>query len=325
MIAALSRRRLMPLDPQCEAIINAARAAGGAPFDQINHVAARRAYARATAAYRHTSGDLESVENKQFPGPAGDVPVRIYRPVSNDDGGLPCLVFFHGGGWVLGDLDSHDHMCRHLAHGARAMVVAVDYRLAPEHKFPAALDDCCAAVRWVFDQAHSLGIDASRIAVGGDSAGGNIAAAVSISMRDTNGPSLTAQLLIYPAVDFTADNDSLRENGSGFLLTRDAIELFAEHYLPNRESRSDPRASPQLRNNHANLPRAFVQTAEFDPLRDEGRTYAETLMAAGCPVEYKCYPGVVHGFARMCARVDAAIVALDDACGVLREAFASNG
>lgn len=312
----------MPLDPQCQAIIEAALAAGGAPFEQHDHIAAREAYAGTTAAYRHTTGELESVENSVFPGPACDVPIRIYRPAKKDGDALPCLVFFHGGGWVLGDLESHDHICRHLANGTRSAVIAVDYRLAPEHKFPAALDDCCAAVRWVVDQADSLNIDPTRIAVGGDSAGGNLAAAVAIAIRDSNGPTIAAQLLIYPAVDFTADNDSLRDNASGYLLTRAAIEMFAEHYLPNREARSDPRASPQLRNNHAKLPRAFVQTAEFDPLRDEGRTYAETLMAAGCPVEYKCYPGVVHGFMRMCARVDAAIVALDDACGVLREVFA---
>ena len=312
----------MPLDPQCKAIIDAAAAAGGAPFDQNDHIASRKSYAGTTAIYRHSCGPLDAIENTQFPGPAGTVPVRIYRP-DHDNGGpaLPGLVFFHGGGWVVGDLDTHDHMCRHLAHGANIVVVAVDYRLAPEHKFPAALDDCCAAVRWVANEAGTLNIDGSCIAVGGDSAGGNLAAAVSIAMRDTQGPEIKLQLLIYPAVDFTADNDSLHENGDGYLLTRAAIEMFADLYLPNRESRSDPRASPQLRSNHANLPRAFIQTAEFDPLRDEGRAYAESLMAAGCPVEYKCYPGVVHGFARMCARVDAAVIALDNACGALREAF----
>jgi acetyl esterase len=310
----------MPLNRQCQTIVDALAAASSAPPDKPDHLATRAAYAKTTAFYQHATDELASVEDRSFPGPGGEVPIRVYRPYS-EGGSAPCLLFFHGGGWSLGDLDSHDHMCRHFAHGAQATVIAVDYRLAPEHKFPAAVDDSVAAVRWVFENARQLDIDANRIAVGGDSAGGNLAAAASIALRDTNGPPLTLQLLIYPAVNFTADNESLRDNGSGYILTRDALEMFADLYLPNSEARSDPRASPQLRNNHANLPRAFVQTAEFDPLRDEGRTYAETLMAAGCAVEYKCYPGVVHGFARMGRRVDLALTALDDACGVLREAF----
>jgi acetyl esterase len=310
----------MSLDPQCRDIIDAAAAAGGSPFEHADHRVVRDAYAATTAAYRHRSGELENVVEAGFDGPGGKIQVRIYRPRNDRDGGLPCLVYFHGGGWVVGDLDTHDHVCRYLAHGAGALVIAVDYRLAPEHKFPAALDDCVAAVQWVADAADVLGVDRERIAIGGDSAGGNLAAATAIVLRDNGGPALALQLLIYPATDFTADNDSLRDNANGYLLTRDAMAIFTDLYLPDHEARSDPRASPQLHNNHARLPRAFVQTAEFDPLRDEARTYAETLMAAGCPVEYKCYPGMVHGFVRMGGRVDAALTALDDACGVLREA-----
>jgi acetyl esterase len=313
----------MPLDPQCAAIIEAAAAAGGAPFDQPDPAAARRAYNAGTAAIRHTTDPLERVGDTSFSGPAGPVPVRMYRPYSGHDDPLPVVVFFHGGGWTIGDLDSHDHMCRHLALGAKACVIAVDYRLAPEHKFPAAYEDCIAAVQWAVANAEELKIDSNRIAVAGDSAGGNLAATVCIALRDMDGPKISAQVLMYPAVDFTADNDSIRENGSGYLLTRGALEMFADFYLPNRAARSDPRASPQLRSNHANLPRAFIQTAEFDPLRDECRRYAETLMAAGTAVEYKCYPGMIHGFARMCARVDAAVAALNDACGMLREQFAA--
>ncbi len=309
----------MPLDPQCRALIEAA--AGSAPFDGSDHIAVRNGYAATISAFRHATGELNSVVDSAFPGPAGDVPIRIYRPQGDGASLAPCLIFYHGGGWAVGDLDTHDHMCRHLAHGSGAVVISVDYRLAPEHKFPAGLADCIAAVHWVIDNAGKLEVDATRVAIGGDSAGGNLAAAVTIEMRDTGGPKLALQLLIYPAVDFTADNNSLRENATGYMLTREALEMFTDLYLPDRTTRSDPRASPLLCASHTDLPRAFVQTAEFDPLRDEGRAYAEALMAAGCPVEYKCYPGVIHGFARMGAKVDAGLTALDDACGVLREAL----
>jgi acetyl esterase/lipase len=310
----------MSIDPQCQTIIDAA-AQAGSPFEQGDHLAARIAYSATTTAYRHPTGELDSVIDREFAGPAGAVPVRIYRPRQAESGALPCLIFFHGGGWVVGDLDSHDHVCRYLAAGAAATVVAVDYRLAPEHKFPAALEDCVAAVHWVVESAGELGLDHHRIAIGGDSAGGNLAAATAIALRDSGGPALALQLLIYPAVNFTADNQSLKENATGYLLTGDALEMFADLYLPNRAARSDPRASPQLSGDHTNLARAFVQAAEFDPLRDEARAYAETLRAAGCPVDYKCYPGMIHGFARMGGKVDTALTALDDACRALREAF----
>ena len=310
----------MPLDPQCRALIEAA-AAGAAPFAGSDHIAVRSGYAATTSAFRHATGDLESVVDVEFPGPAGDIPIRIYRPQSEHTSPAPCFIFYHGGGWAVGDLDTHDHMCRHLAHGSGVVVISVEYRLAPEHKFPAGLDDCVAAVHWVLDSAAELEIDPLRVAIGGDSAGGNLAASVTIALRDTGGPKLALQLLLYPAVDFTADNESLRENATGYLLTRDALEMFTDLYLPDRATRSDPRASPLLCQSHAELPRAFVQTAEFDPLRDGGRAYAEALMAAGSPVVYKCYPGVIHGFARMGAKVDAGLTALDDACGVLRETF----
>jgi len=310
----------MPVDPQCQALLDAA-AAAGAPFAHDDYRAIRAAYAATTPSYRHATEPLAAVDDRTFAGPACAVPVRIYRPTTASSSPAPCVVYFHGGGWVVGDLDSHDHLCRYLAHGAGAVVVAVDYRLAPEHPFPAPLDDCIAAVHWVADNAVELDIDPQRLALGGDSAGGNLAAATAIALRDGKGPRALVQLLIYPAVDFTANNDSLRDNAEGYLLTRSALDLFTRLYLPDEATRSDPRASPQLRNRHTDLPRAFIQTAEYDPLRDEARDYAQTLAAAGCPVEYKCYPGMVHGFARMGGKVDMALTALDDACGVMREAF----
>ncbi len=312
----------MSLDPQCAKIIEAAAAAGGSPFEQDGHHAIRKAYEASTVAYRHSSGDLDSVEDRTIPGPDGnDIPIRIYTPVSRKPA-MGVAVFFHGGGWVIGSLNSHDHMCRYLALAAECIVLAVDYRLAPEHKFPAGLEDCIAATRWTATNAETFGGDPARLAVIGDSAGGNLAAVVALELRDAPmGAALSLQVLMYPAVDFTTQTASKEENGEGYLLTTEATETFADFYLPNREARQNPRASPQLAARHDDLPRAWIQTAEYDPLRDEGRIYAETLAKARVPVEYKCYPGMVHGFARMGALVDQGIVALDHAAGAIRSAF----
>jgi acetyl esterase len=313
----------MSLDPQCRAIIKAAAAAGGSPLEADDYRLARDAYEAATVAYCHPTGDLHSVEDRIIPGPddGNGLPIRIYTPVSPNNV-MAAAIFFHGGGWVIGSLQSHDHICRHLAHGAGCIVVAVDYRLAPEHKFPAGLNDCVAATRWVAENAESIGADPARLAVVGDSAGGNLAASVALILRDESKRiQLRLQALIYPAVDFTADTPSKDDNGEGYLLTRQATEHFADLYLPDQAARSDPRASPQLAKYHTDLPRAWIQTAEYDPLRDEGRIYAETLAKAGVPVEYKCYAGMVHGFARMGAKVDQGVAALDHVAGALRSAF----
>lgn len=313
----------MTLDPQCAAIVEAAAAAGGSPLEATDHLLAREAYEASTAVYSHPTADLHSVEDRTIPGPDGNqVPIRIYTPVSAS-GTLGVAMFFHGGGWVIGSLASHDHMCRHLAHGGGCIVVAVDYRLAPEHKFPAGLEDCVAATCWVAENAGAIGGDPARLAVVGDSAGGNLAASVALILRDEHKRvQLGLQALIYPAVDFTAETQSKEDNGEGYLLTRQATEQFADLYLPDRAARSDPRASPQLARFHTDLPRAWIQTAEYDPLRDEGRRYAETLAKAGVAVEYKCYAGMVHGFARMGAKVDEGLRALDHVAGALRSAFA---
>jgi acetyl esterase len=310
----------MPLHPQCQAIVDAARAAG-VPFEATDFAMMRQAYAASTAVYRHLTPVLDSVANLVFSGPESNIAVRLYRPRAPSGTLLPTLVFYHGGGWVVGDLETHDHMCRYLAGNANALVVAVDYRLAPEHKFPAAFDDACAAVRWLLSKSVELGVDATRVAVGGDSAGGNLAAAVALAMRDEGSVRLSLQLLIYPAVDFTADNESLRDNGKGYMLTRAAMEQFTDWYLPRRLACTDPHASPQLAPDHSGLPAALIQTAEFDPLRDEGITYAKSLRRAGVDVEHRHYEGMIHGFARMGGRVDAGITALNDAASALRIAF----
>jgi acetyl esterase len=247
--------------------------------------------------------------------------VRVYRPVR--EGVLPALVYFHGGGWTIGDLDTHDVLCRQLAAGAGCAVLSVDYRLAPENPFPAAVEDCLAATRWAADNAASLGIDAGRLAVGGDSAGANLAAVVSLLARDAGGPRIALQLLVYPATDQRCASASHERNGQGYLLTREAIDFFRAAYLPHPEQWSDWRASPLLAANHAGLPRAFVLTAGYDPLVDEGRAYAERLRNAGVKVEYREYPDMIHGFLLFGGVLDTANAAVADCCAALRAAFES--
>ena len=237
----------MTLDPQCAAILQEIAAAGGGALGQDDHLIARAAYEARTSVYHHASGDLHTVEDRTIPGgDNNDLPIRIYTPVSVTTA-LPVGIFFHGGGWVIGSLESHDHMCRYLAHEAGCIIVSVDYRLAPEHKFPAGLEDCLAATRWVAAEAENFGGDPARLAVVGDSAGGNLAASVALVLSDTDKHiQLKLQILIYPTLDFTADNKSKVENGEGYLLTHRSLETFADLYLPDRDARSDPRASPQL-------------------------------------------------------------------------------
>jgi acetyl esterase len=263
---------------------------------------------------------VTSVVDRSIPGVDGELPVRIYAP----DGPrpMPALVFFHGGGWVVGSLNTHDVLCRALANGGGCIVVSVDYRLAPEHKFPAAIDDCEAATRWVHANAQSLGIDTGRIAVGGDSAGGNLAAAVALALRDSGGPSLAYQLLIYPVTDHNYDTDSYRTNGEGYRLTLAAMQYYWNHYLRAASDADNQRASPLRARDLRGLPPAFVATAEFDPLLSEGRAYADRLGEAGVAVEYCEYPGLVHGFAAQGGVVDRAREAIDELAAALNRAFA---
>ncbi|WP_341539855.1 alpha/beta hydrolase [Paucimonas lemoignei] len=243
---------------------------------------------------------IGSVENIVVPGPAGSIPVRHYRPAGMPkQEAIAALVFFHGGGFTLGDLDTHDTLCRQLCEEAGVAVLSVDYRLGPEHKFPAAHVDGFAALQWIAAHATELGISPHCIAVGGDSAGGNIAASCAIMARDSGGPKLAFQLLIYPATDFRCIAPSHQRNGKGYLLTASMIEYFCACYLASDADRLDWRLSPLLAAEHARLPPALIMTAGFDPLVDEGRAYAEQLRAAGNLVEYICYEGQFHGFITM--------------------------
>ncbi len=312
----------MPVDPQVQAFLEAQAQAAMAnqvpPITEQTVEMARAGYL--AIAEMLGEGPEAGIEDAVVPGPAGDVPIRIYRPRDASDG-LPILVYYHGGGWVIGDLDTHDYACRELCVGAGCLVVSVGYRLAPEARFPAAVDDSWAALRWVAANAESIGGDPSRIAVGGDSAGGNLAAVMSLLARDNGGPCLAFQLLVYPAVDMDFSRPSIDENAEGYVLTKDHMIWFRGHYLRSDADRADFRASPLLASGHGGLPPALVITAEFDPLRDEGRDYAEKLQAAGVPTTLSNYEGQVHVFFQLSPILDGGRRAVDEAAAALREAF----
>jgi acetyl esterase len=303
----------MPLHPQvAELLVRAARSALP-PYHTVSAPVARRIYRDTRAILAPKAPELPEVRLLA----TENFTLRLYRPVKSEK--LPALVYFHGGGWTIGDIDTHDVLCRQLAAGARCVVVSVDYRLAPEYPFPAAVDDCFAATRYVADNAAKLNI--GSIAVGGDSAGGNLAAAVSLLARDAGGPAIAFQLLIYPATDQRLATASHQRNAQGYLLTRDAIDYFRRAYLPDEKDWTDWRASPLLAESHADLPPALVMTAGFDPLLDEGRAYAERLKAARGAVEYREYADMVHGFILFGGVLDTANTAVADCCTALRRAF----
>jgi acetyl esterase len=260
-----------------------------------------------------------SVEDRNVAGADGEIAARVFTPAG--DGPWPLLMFFHGGGWVIGDLDSHDETCRQLCAGVNAVVVAVDYRLAPETKFPGPLEDCYAATCWAVEQAVELGADAARLCVAGDSAGGNLAAAVCLLARERQGPDISHQLLIYPVTDHSCDTPSYRDNGEGYFLTADMMHWFWGHYLADPDQAKDPLASPLLADLTA-LPSATVITAEYDPLRDEGIAYAEALAGCGVPVEQRLFAGMIHGFVTMPLGLTQTAAAMEYLCGRAREALA---
>jgi len=289
------------LDPDAAAVFKAFQEAGRPPYETVSPAEARELYLKGRFVSNPEPPELASVEPLTIPSPAGSIPARVYTPTRlRKAGGLaPGLVFFHGGGWVIGDLDSHDVVCRKLADEGELMVVSVDYRLAPEHKFPAAVDDAIASTKWIAENAKQFGIDASRLMVGGDSAGGNLAAVVAISARDGNGPDIAGQLLIYPAIDFAMTHPSHKEPETSILLTHSVILWFRDHYLSGAADVGDWRASPARAKTLIGLPPAYVLTAGADPLRDEGDEYARRLKEAGVAVTHRTFPGQFHGFFTM--------------------------
>ena len=303
----------MSVHPQVQSLLERVARSPLPPYHTVSASVARRIYRDTRAVLAPKPPSLPEVRLLAFENYA----LRVYRPVVGET--LPALVYFHGGGWTIGDVDTHDVLCRQLALGARCAVFSVDYRLAPEHPFPAAVDDCFAATRYVAENAAQLNV--RGIAVGGDSAGGNLAATVALLARDHGAPAIAFQLLIYPATDQRCATASHERNAQGYLLTRDAIDYFRRHYLPHERDWTDWRASPLLAKSHANLPPALVITAGYDPLLDEGRAYADKLRAAGVPVTYREYPDMVHGFVLFGGVLDTANAAVAECAAALRAAF----
>ena len=311
----------MAVDPQMQGVLDRIAKAALPAFYTVSADEARRLYRESRAAFSPAVPEVAEARDLALSGPGGPIPLRLYRGLGTEAGALlPVLVFFHGGGWTIGDLDTHDIVCRTLANKARCAVVAVDYRMGPEHKFPAAVDDCIAATRWVAAQSAAIGVDASRIAVGGDSAGGNLAAVTAIALRDAGGPPLVFQALVYPATDQRMDSDSHARLAEGYLLTRNNMLWFRGNYLEPGQY-DDWRASPLRAADLARLPPAHIITAGYDPLLDEGRAFSDRLVAAGVPVLYECFEGMTHGFLTMGGVVAAANHAVYRLAQSLAQAF----
>jgi acetyl esterase len=308
----------MALDPQARAVLDQMAETGGPPINKLSVNEARKA-SEALAAMQVVLEPVGSIEDRTLLGPGGGLPVRIYVPFGN--GPFPVLMYFHGGGWVIGDLESSDGLCRILTNAAGCIVVSVGYRLAPEHPFPAAADDAYQATLWAATNASGFGGDPSRIAVCGDSAGGNLAAVAALMARDRGKPALQFQLLIYPVIDAACDTLSYSENAEGYFLTRDAMRWFWNHYVQSDADRNHPYAAPLRASSLAGLPPALVITAEFDPLRDEGERYAERMRIAGVPVQLIRYDGMIHGFFTMSAMIDQGGIAIKQSAEALRTAL----
>ena len=329
----------MPLNPQCRVLLDLV-AAADRPLERMTVAEARAEYRGRRDVVQPPPPEVAETTDFDLPtgGPGqASIAARYYRPAGafpNDV--LPVLLYLHGGGWTIGDLDTHDTLCRSLANGAACAVLSLDYRMGPEHRFPAAVDDALAAFDWLVEHAQRLFVDPSRIAVGGDSAGGNLAAVLSLLCRDRQrqldkGPERDRQsavatpayqLLIYPATDMRLGQDSHRRNGEGFLLTSRLIEWFRGHYIDDPRHYEDWRASPLLVGDFGGLPPALVLTAGYDPLVDEGRAYADCLEAAGVAVQRVEYPGQIHGFITMGRMLDDAGTAIAQCAAALNAAFA---
>ncbi|TVS14278.1 MAG: alpha/beta hydrolase [Planctomycetaceae bacterium] len=305
----------MVLDPQAQALLDQFARSGVKPLSEVSLQDAREQMLVGSCLLG-PGEEVHQVEDLEAPGPAGSVPIRLYRPRADRD--LPTLVYLHGGGWIMGSIATHDALCRTLCRRSDMAIASVGYRLAPEHKFPAGLEDCFAAVGWLAQQAQTLGLDAGRLTVGGDSAGANLAASVILLARERGGPAIAFQLLIYPVTDFDFETPSYRENAYGFHLTRDDMIWCWRQYLANDLDGYTPLASPLRIDDLRGFPPAMVITAQYDPLRDEGEAYADRLAQAGVSVTRKCYAGMIHGFIRRPKQLDQAQIALDEIAATLK-------
>jgi len=311
----------MPLHPQCKAFIDMLASGGGKPLEQLP-VEEARLVSAGLSNFGGPEEPVAEVQNRTISGPAGPIAVRVYRPVVKET--LPVLIYFHGGGFVICSLDTHDGECRRLANASGCAVISVDYRLAPENKYPAAVEDAYAATKYVAEHAAEFGIDPQRMAVGGDSAGGNLATVVATLARDRGGPLLKFQLLIYPLVDFADNSPSMQQYAKDYFLTRESMDWFTECYLPSSLAGREPSASPLNTEDVRRLPPAMILTAEYDPLCDQGEAYARKLQSAGVPVELKRYDGMIHAFFSFSGVIDTAKVALADAASALRRALGAS-
>jgi acetyl esterase len=311
----------MPLDPTIQALFDEMPSLANAQMWRMSPEEARVEFARLSALANPAAAPIGKIEHAEAPGPAGTIPLRVYTPVAAPGAALPALVFFHGGGFVLGDLDSYDGLCRGLANESGCRLIAVDYRLAPEHPFPAAVEDCFAAVTWVEEKAPEIGVDPNRIAVAGDSAGGNLAAVVCLLAREKKAPQIDFQLLVYPSTSFRHDSPSVLAFGSGYMLNQATIEWCASHYIPKDTDRGDIRLSPLAVADLKGLPPAYIITAGFDPLHDEGAAYADKLKAAGVAVVHIDYPTMIHGFFSMQGLLPLAGEAVVAAANAVKEAL----
>jgi len=310
------------LHPQTRALLDLIEQKKIPPTHTLSVADARAYYRDRRAVTQPAPPEVAAVRELQMNGPHGPIPMRLYRPLgSSDSASLPVLVYYHGGGWVIGDLDTHDSLCRALCNESGCALVSVDYRLGPEHRFPTAVNDALAAARWVREQATELRLDASRLAVGGDSAGGNLAAVVSIAARDSGDLPIAFQLLIYPATDQHRTAPSHAANGQGYMLTSDTMAYFTGHYITDPAHYKDWRASPLLHTDLSKLPPALVLTAGYDPLRDEGAAYAEALTTAGNRASYLCFERQIHGFITMGKLLDEANTAVTMCAAELRRAL----
>lgn len=311
----------MTLDPQAAKILELTQASDAPALGEGTVAEGREAFAKLTSMVGVNPPEPRSIQEIEIPGPGGSIRTLVITPHSQRPGPLPVLIYYHGGGWVIGSPETHQREACYYAAQADAIVLVPDYRLAPEHPFPAAAEDSYAVLEWVAANATQLGADGNRIAVGGDSAGGNLSAVVSQMARDRNGPPLVYQLLVYPATRMGAATASYRDCGEGYFLTTTAMNWFFDQYLSQPQDWDNPLASPLLAENLSDLPPALVMTAGYDPLRDEGAAYADRLSAAGVPVEYICYRDQIHGFVSMAGAIDAGREFLDRACTALRKAF----
>jgi acetyl esterase len=313
------------LNPDARKVCDLIVASGRPPIETLTPSQARQAFLATRQVLQPDAEPVAEVAELAATGPAGPIPLRLYRGQGTAQGSLePALIYLHGGGWVIGDLESHDQVCRALANAASCIVVAIDYRLAPEHKFPAAAEDAIAAVAWIAANAGQLGIDAARLAIGGDSAGGNLAAVAAIDARDRGGPRIALQFLVYPATDMSRDWPSAERHAEQLPLTRAAMRWFIAHYLHSPADKADWRASPLRAASLKDLPPTLIVTAGFDPLCDEGQAYAEALSRAGVPVVHELFAGQVHGFLTMGRIVADCQRLIAMAAVALRRAFAGS-